>query len=71
MQKQFWSLLEKYGCDFTNTFRVLSKVSKAKAMTPSDEQVLDGIVSYMVPKQGMLKTVKSQWAQQPKLLEIL
>lgn len=34
LKRQFWALMEKFGCDFTNTFRVLSKVSKSVEMTP-------------------------------------
>jgi hypothetical protein len=40
-------------------------------MTPDDEALLDFIVSFMIPKRGMLKSCRSQWDSQPKLLEIL
>jgi hypothetical protein len=71
LKKKFWVLLEKYGCDFTNTFRVLSRVSKAPAMRVCDEEVLDLIVSYMVPKQGMIKNCRSQWDSEPKIAQIM
>ena len=71
IKDQFWKLLQKYGLDFTNTFRVLSQVTKSKEMTAQDFNVLDQIVGNMIPKTGMLKSCKSQYASQPKILEIL
>ena len=63
--------MEKFGCDFTNTFRVLSLVSKANFFTPQDEDVISKIVASMIPQQGMLRNCKSEFAGQPKLMEII
>lgn len=63
--------MEKYGCDFTNTFRILSTVSKSPEISPKDQEVLKKIVSNMMPKSEMLKNAKSEYANQPNLIDIL
>ena len=40
----FWEVMEKTGCDFTNGFRLLSGLTKSTSMTEKDEAVLNELV---------------------------
>lgn len=49
------------GSDFTNTFRILSEISKDINFTDKDNQILEELVSYSAPKIALRKRTKAKY----------
>ena len=67
----FWNTMEKTGSDFTNTFRDLAGITKSPDMTSTDEATLQKLLSHCAPKDELIAKVKSQYEDQPRLMQIL
>lgn len=55
----FWTVMEKTGSDFTNTFRDLAQVTKSPNMSPQDEVALAKLQSHCAPKEHFIAKCKS------------
>ena len=62
---EFFALLDKSGCDFTNTFRDLSQVNFM-----GDEELVNRIMSHKAPKEVLVKAVKEKFAVDPRVLHL-
>ena len=58
--------MRQSGCDFTNTFRVLSQTN-----TIPDSDLLENIMKQAAPKEKMLKNVQNKYGDDPRLKRVL
>ena len=63
--------MAKYGCDLTNTFRYLSKISKQISVSTEYKSVIEKIANHMMPRKAMLANCKSKWEGNARFMMVL
>lgn len=66
MVEKFWKLLAKSGSDFTNTFRILSDLSESNL-----DQISEQIANNFAPKEFLIKTKRTRYGDNPKIMHVL
>ena len=65
------AIMERSGADFTRTFRLLSSIDTSDEISCADRTVILKIVDTFAPKDLLLTSIKSKFADNPQVMHIL